>query len=330
MFFSLLGLILVYLTGCTGLIHPVPSSGVRGLAQKSSPPAPASSLGIVDVVPFAQRCAAPGVFRCIGFDSPGDFVTSGDFPAQTVYNAGNDIGQDCTVSASGGCSLRITVPGPNNPGATDASKFEWDFVKDNQAFGQNSTLYVQVRFRLDHALLKNDYHGEGWKQVLIYGGKTSCSNLGLVTQNEYYRGYPIMFHRCSPNISTTVGDTIYLEQGDYNCAYGSSSAKHCALYHGNEWDTYYWKIHVGNWGQANSSVEAWVAYGEGPLRKWVYQPHFTLQFQESAGDVLDKIALTAYITGRRTTDLAPSDGHMWFDELILSSQPIPAPNGPTP
>jgi hypothetical protein len=51
-------------------------------------------------------------------------------------------------------------------------------------------------------------------------------------------------------------------------------------------------------------------------------------FQDSPKDVMDKVALTPYTTSRR--EAAKSDGHMWFDELIASSEAIPAPYGPTP
>jgi len=298
-----------------------------------------STTGITDAVPFAQRCAAAGVFECMGFDSASDFVTSGGFPTQTVYPDGNNsfanIGQDCTVAASGGCSLKITIPGPSNPGATDATKFEWDFVKNNQQFGQNTTFYVQFRTRMDQSAITENFGGEGWKQILIYGGETSCSNLGLVTQNVWYYEFPTMFQNCSTGLYSTSGSTTYLEQGDtstsgYNCAYGATSAGTCAEYHANEWDTYYYEIHIGIWGQANSIVKSWIAYGTGPLQEWINQPNLTLNYQTAPSDVLDKVAFTAYITDRLTTDVAASDGHMWFDDLIISSQPIPAPNGPTP
>jgi hypothetical protein len=310
-------------------VHSKDSTGVESISGNFSF-STTSSSGIVDAVPFTQRCAASGVFRCIGFDSPSDFVTSGGPPTQTVYDAGNDIRQDCTVSASGGCSLRITLPGPSNPAATDASKYEWDFVNDNRAFGQNSTFYIQFRTRMDHSIITNNFGGEGWKQFLIYGGLTSCSSLGLVTQNQNYWGFPTMFHECSPGIFTTIGSNIYVEQGDYNCLYPSFNATNCSFYHENEWETYYYKIHVGNWGQANSIVEAWVAYGTSPLKKWIDQQSFTINFQNSSSDVLDKVAFTSYITARSAADTAASDGHTWFDELILSTQPISAPNGPTP
>jgi hypothetical protein len=293
-------------------------------------PSAAASV-IADAVPFAQRCAAPGVFKCISFDSDSDFVTFGGPPVQTVYPNSRDsfdnVKKDCSMAVSG-CSIRFTLPGNPEAGANMAGKYVYDFAREKKEFGQNSTFYVQVRARFDHALLANNYGGQGWKFVLIYGGKTSCSNLGLINQNTWYYGFPTMAHECSPGIYTMSGDTRYVEQGDYNCAYGRFNRKDCAYFKEDQWMTYYWKVHIGTWGERNSTLDAWVSYENGPLRKWISQPEFMFNFQDSPKDVMDKVALTPYTTSRR--EAAKSDGHMWFDELIASSEAIPAPYGPTP
>lgn len=285
----------------------------------------------VDAVPFARRCAASGVFKCIGFDADSDFVTSGGFPAQTLYansmNSFANMAKDCNVAVAG-CSIRFTVPANPEAGANMAGKYEYDFIKDGKGFGQNSTFYVQIRALFDKPMLENNFGGEGWKFVLIYGSKTSCSNLGLLNQDTWYAGFPTMIHECSPGIFTTSDGTEYEEQGDFNCAYGRFNEHDCAYFKANEWMTFYWRIHVGTWAQPNSELDAWLSYGDGPLKKWISQPKFTFQFENSPKDVLDKVALTPYITNRK--EAAKSDGHMWFDDLIVSSGPIPAPNGPTP
>lgn len=299
-----------------------------------APPTAASSVaaaGIADEVPFAERCRTKGVFHCISFDTDSDYQTTGGFPKQTIYpnsmGSFSEVTRDCEIAVNG-CSIRFTVPGNPEAGANMSGKFEYDFVKDGKAFGENSTFYVQIRARFDEPMLANNFGGEGWKFVLIYGGKTSCSNLGLLNQNTWYAGFPTMIHDCSPGIVTMANNKQLMEQGDYNCAYGNYNEKDCAYFRPNEWMTFYWKIHIGTWGQPSSSLDAWVAYGKARLKKWIWQPKFTFQFQDSEKDVLDKVALTPYTTNRK--EAAKSDGHMWFDELILSSEPIPSPNGPTP
>jgi len=291
----------------------------------------ASGSRVTDAVSFAPRCAASGVFRCIGFDNDSDFAKFGGFPAQTVYpnsrNSFENVTKDCDVAVNG-CSIRFTVTANPEAGANVAGKYEYDFARDRKSFGENSTFYVQIRARFDRPMLSNNFGGEGWKFVLIYGGKTSCSNLGLLNQNTWYYGFPTMAHECSPGIYTTSGDKQLMQQGDYNCAYGNFNAKDCAYFKPDDWMTFYWKIHIGSWGQPNSSLDAWVSYQNNPLRKWISQPRFKFNYQDALGDVLDKVALTPYITNRK--EAAKSDGHMWFDELIVSTQPIPAPNGPTP
>jgi hypothetical protein len=294
-----------------------------------------SGDGITDAVPFAERCAAAGVFRCISFDTDADFVMFGGFPAQTIYPDGSgsfsNITKDCTVAANG-CSLRFKVPAKNNPGAGSnvAGKFEYDFVKDGKRFGQNSTFYVQFRARFDHGMIANNFGGDGWKHILVYGGKTACSKIGLATTNAWYYGFPVMIRDCSSGIYTRTGKKIYMEQGDYNCAYGHANTKDCAYFLENQWMTYYYRIHIGTWGEPNSSLEAWVSTGTGPMKKWINQPNYLFNYEVGVTDVIDKLALTPYITSRHDTEVADSDGHVWYDELIVSSQPIPAPCGPTP
>ena len=292
----------------------------------------ASKLVVTNAMtPFMKRCAAAGVFKCISFDDEADFVTSGGFPVQTVYpdTSGTfaNVKRDCTVAVSG-CAVRFTVTASPVNGANVAGKYEYDFVKQGKQFGQNSTFYVQLRARFDGPMLANNFGGEGWKFVLIYGGKTSCSNLGLLNQNTWYYGFPTMAHECSPGIFTSSSSGQYLQQGDYNCLYGSVNRHDCGFFKADEWMTFYWRIHIGNWEQPNSSLDAWLSYENEPLRKWISQPKFTFKFEDGPSDVLDKVALTPYITNRK--EAAPSDGHMWFDELIVSGGPIPAPNGPTP
>lgn len=309
-------------------LHPIPPRA----SSVSKTQAPAAGVsGMIDAVPFSQRCRAAGVFKCVSFDDDSDFVTSGGFPKQTIYpnSMGSfvNVTKDCAIAVSG-CSIRFTVPGTPEAGANMAGKFEYDFVKENKGFGQNSTFYVQIRTRFDPPMLANNFGGEGWKFVLIYGTKTSCSSLGLLNQNTWYAGFPTMIHECSPGIYTISANKQYMQQGDYNCAYNNYNDKDCAYFKPNLWMTFYWKIHVGKWGEPNSTLEAWLSYGKGTLKKWIYQPTFTFKFEDSEKDVLDKVALTPYITNRK--EAAKSDGHMWFDELIVSSQPIPAPNGPTP
>jgi hypothetical protein len=293
--------------------------------------APSTSAGLADTASFLERCASPGVFKCASFDQDSDFLQSGGPPHQTVYpnSKGSfaNLTKDCAVAVNG-CSLRFTVPASPEAGANMSGKYEYDFAKDGKEFGQNSTFYVQVRIRFDRPLLANKYGGEGWKFVLIYGGKSSCSNVGLINQNTWYYGFPTMAHECSPGVFTFSGKTQYVEQGDYNCAYGKYNPKDCAYFKPDQWMTFYWKVHLGAWGQPDSSVDAWVSYENAPLKKWISQPKFTFKYQDGPSDVFDKVALTPYTTNR--SEAAAADGHMWFDELIASSQPIPAPYGPTP
>jgi hypothetical protein len=321
----LAGLLIALLTlaGCSSGTSAESASADEKPAKTASSPA--------DALSFMERCASPGVFKCLSFDRDSDFVQSGGPPEQTVYpnSKGSfaNVTKDCAVAVNG-CSVRFTIPASPEAGANMSGKYEYDFARDGKQFGQNSTFYVQVRIRFDQALLANKYGGEGWKFVLIYGGKSSCSNVGLINQNTWYYGFPTMAHECSPGVFTFSGNTQYVEQGDYNCAYGKFNNKDCAYFKPDQWMTFYWKVHLGTWGQPDSSVDSWISYENAPLKKWISQPKFVFKFQDGPTDVFDKVALTPYTTNR--SEAAKADGLMWFDELIASSQPIPAPYGPTP
>src|SRR5207249_812110 len=67
-----------------------------------------------------------------------------------------------------------------------------------------------------------------------------------------------------------------------------------------------------------------------PLNHWIYQPNFTYNFETSASDVYSWVVFYNYITNRSANASGGQDGHMWFDELVLSTQPIAAPGAVTP
>jgi hypothetical protein len=53
-------------------------------------------------------------------------------------------------------------------------------------------------------------------------------------------------------------------------------------------------------------------------------PNFVFNSGPAAGDALESILLGPYMSGANGTKPNPT-AHMWFDELIISTQPIAAP-----
>lgn len=296
---------------------------------------------------FATRCAAPGVVNCIGFDS------AADVPRGTVLSAAADGVYrgtiDTTTKVSGAGSLLFTVPNNITPAANMAGW--WDGPLGG-SFGQNSTFYVQFQQRFSPEMLSNESAWKAsdgsityWKQADFHGHSSTCQNVELSTVNNYGQGFPSMYGDCgSLNLDANVWNAsnpdswnnnitpFNIEQGGsatdgYNCAYGSRVAgtgngTGCFMYPSNTWITFYYEIAIGTWGSANSAIQAWVATNGGPYQQWMNIKNVPLA---SGGDNYDTLFLGPYMTGLATS--APAPAFTWYDELIVSTQPIKAPGG---
>jgi hypothetical protein len=140
------------------------SNGVEVLTAQASDAAGnvATSIGVSVTVSnsattadqnFQQRCAAPGVLNCQGFDSASLFTTSASATTITdgftaPANNPNNI-WDTTVFVSGGASAKFHIPA--NAGVNCCANY-WGFFgqgSNNVHIGQNSDFYVQFTFRAE-------------------------------------------------------------------------------------------------------------------------------------------------------------------------------------
>ena len=280
---------------------------------------------------FAARCAAAGVLVCEGWDNPAAFTpavwpNSGSYPG----DSGKFPIMDTAVKASGSSSMRLDVlsrSSSNGPG-------DWRQLF-GQNFGQNSTFYIQFRQRFSTEMIGINWHQQmdtSWKQNIIYNmGASSCADFSLVTAQNYDNKLPIMYTECgNRGLWTNNGIPPYLlQQGDYNCPYGGEDDPiNCLHYVANDWMTFYYRVSVGTWGSANSTIEAWGARVGQPLKKWVNMQNFRIT---NSGNALpyNVISLNAYMTAKNTA-VAHATASTWFDELIISTQPIAAPGASAP
>jgi len=114
---------------------------------------------------FASRCAAPGVVRCVGFETgDGSFFTgTGGFNGAYSYNMGvkprnnttdySHIGQDNTVAASGASSLRMEVA--SGTGADPSGTWFTNFSNPASGFqvGPGQEFYIQWRQRFSPEMI---------------------------------------------------------------------------------------------------------------------------------------------------------------------------------
>jgi hypothetical protein len=279
------------------------------------------SAGAADA-DFARRCQTPGVLKCVGFDSSSE-ITPSLLPAWDGVFRGT---LDTTIKASGAGSLRFTIPPfsqANSSGAWAAS------LGDN--FGPGEAFYVQFRQRFSPEMLTTFFEpGTGWKQAIFHMASKTCASIELTTQNTWLYGFPQMYTDCGGRAFavTLSNGTILLQQGDYNCRYGATNSNDCSYYKSNQWMTFYYEVKLGNWGQSNSSIKAWVAYEGGSLKQFINMVNYRLDYNSSPSDVYNYITLLTYHTSKSGSQNHPT-AYTWYDELIVSTQPIPAPGSAT-
>jgi chitodextrinase len=289
---------------------------------------------------FQARCAAAGVVVCEGWDDPTEFVqaTGGGGYANGLYpgDDGNLHGSmDTTNKVSGAGSLMFTIDQNATPNVTGYWRANFGQLGSLTAFGENSTFYMQFRWRVDPNMLGFDWttvSNEGWKVFIAYGPipGPSCTGAQFVQENTFQRNIATAYASCgTPSLATNNGVPPYLlEQGDYNCPYNSSggytSNANCFAYLSNTWMTEYWIVQTGTYGTASTHFTAYIAADGQPLKKWLDLPNFVFNSGPAAGDALESILLGPYMSGANGTKPNPT-AHMWFDELIISTQPIAAP-----
>jgi hypothetical protein len=312
---------------------------------------------------FQTRCAQPGVIKCVGFDDSSEFnIGSGGAGGAYGQNAGifppsgttdyTRATRDSGVKASGNSSLKFTIPA--NAGADTSGSYFTNFSTDRSVlFGENSEFYVQWRQRFSPEFIATKFAGGGgWKQVIIGTGdkpggafETSCSSLETVVQNTSHRGFPQMYNSCSG--STSHGPYNPFEEPfppyDFKlqnarpapyCLYSQSGTGYlppqgnCFGYFANEWMTFQVRIKTGprvNDEFTNSYVTLWIAR-EGQASQQVihWGPYNLTAGTPAENQKYGKVWLLPYNTGRSASTTNPVS-YTWYDELVISRNPIPDP-----
>jgi hypothetical protein len=271
---------------------------------------------------FEERCKASGVLVCQGFDSPNAYVPA-KYPAAGLYPAWDGVirgVRDTSNKASGTASLRFDVPSHS---AANASGY-WKQPMGKE-FREGSIFYVQFRQRFSKEMLKNDWGGTTWKQVIFHNEAATCAAVELTTVQYYNAGFPTMYTNCGAHslFSNNGTPPTKLEQGDYNCWYGNYNPKDCFFYPIGEWITFYYQISIGHWGKPDSTVNAWVALDGKPYKQWIQMPNFVLD-KDRPEEGFNTVTLLTYMTAKNEkTDLPVA--YTWYDDLIVSTDPIAPP-----
>lgn len=318
---------------------------------------------------FQDRCSSPGVVKCVGFDSPADIAGKYGDPSGILPGDSTPV-IDTTVKASGNGSLKFTIPA--NSSANSSGSYFTNFSDDlSVQFDSGREFYIQWRQRFSPEFISTQYAGgEGWKQVIISEGDRpgvrvpSCQPMELVVTNNYYRGFPQLYHSCGEkdrqyepfveSIPPSYTD-FYLQNAIRNpgCLYslvnsGRPYIPPCVGYKANQWMTFQVRIKVGTWYTGNhvykhdSIVQMWVAE-EGkpsllvidfsPKGKACQEEQVSIPACQTGYDLVNtksgvakygKIWLLPYNTGKNPSVRYPT-AYTWYDELIISRQRIPDP-----
>jgi len=304
---------------------------------------------------FAARCAASGVIKCEGFDAAATFTpqTSTDpglhAPAGAPASAVKGF-QDTAAKKSGNSSLRFDIL--TNTDADTAGGFIATF---GGSFGQNSTFYLQFAQMMDTTMANFDWsttgNGTAPKSAVFYGlAGGLCQQVEATTVSYAYAqpgNRPSMYTACGGyGMETNLSGTSWVcptcvpkliqepssATDGYKCQWdvygdGTGNGTGCFRMPANKWVTFYYRIHIGNWGSANSTVDAWVAIDNGPYKQWIKVPNMTFNNDfPTADNNFSRVMFTPYMTGKQSSVAHPT-AKTWYDELIVSTQPIAAPGG---
>lgn len=293
---------------------------------------------------FSTRCSAAGVVLCQGFDNTTtDIVRNINlYPGDAGYWGGS---LDTSTYASGGGSLKFTLPAGR---ATSDISGSWNGSL-GASFGENSTFYIQFQQRLSPEMISNipawsSATPTAWKTVLFHRTGSTCGQIEITTVPYIWSNTPAatMYTGCGERGFLTDLSGAYssfgplIQQGasstsGYNCNFnsltpGTGNGSGCFIFQSNKWMTFYYKIHIGTYNANNSSIEAWVAMDGGAYKQFVNIKNFAL-FKDgpAPADKYNEITFTPYMTN--LSSAASSTAYVWYDDFIVSTQPIAAPGG---
>ena len=256
---------------------------------------------------FQSRCTGPGVVKCLSLDN-----TTG-----VSLTGGAKI--DNTVKASGAGSMRVDIA----PTAGDAPGNI--MTKLGADFGEGSSLYLQWRQRFSPEMVDVDLGGEGFKQFVIYDGTPCGPNMEVAMLNQDFSGFPILYSACGGTYlrKTQSGSNYILMWNKDGTICTSQNKAGCLRYKPDQWMTFYYEQKIGTWGQPNSVVKVSMAEENQPLKTFIDFSDFTFKSDKATSAYRD-IWIGPYSLGR-TANTAYPTARTWFDEFIISKEPIADP-----
>jgi hypothetical protein len=341
--------VVLTVTDGTGAVATAAKSVTAGTATSSSP-----------ANDFAARKSAPSVVRWFDFDTSQQLgaIGTGNANFGSFSNSGTVANLpviDSTVAASGTGSLRFDIRSQSFPNAQWFANFSPDL---SVRFGENTKFYVQWRQRFNQAFVDTVFteadgsNQGGIKQFIVGPGDTamqrwaSCEAIHVVTQTYYQNRFVIGYNSCTG--SGTHGAYAGFYTTDTDIKYQNGTAPYCLRsgtgrcigWVADEWMTFQIEITLGPRNNVtndfdNSTYKLWIARENQPSILVIdWKPGVPGYFPLAAGPQSDdqrfgKVWLLPYMTNVDGTQVHPL-AQTWYDELIISRQPINDPGVGTP
>jgi len=272
---------------------------------------------------FSERCADPNVVRCVGFDS------AAEMKALYANEPCADI--DSAVFTSGGGSLRVTV---STTGAADQCAVNFHPGEstdppglDASTFGPGETFFVQWRMRYDAAAFSADYGGENARDQLIIGppdkdaaaGEWSAPFAVGVTSLSG-RGFPTLMVAGQEAAPMTASGDFMLQNQVAGCTY--QNQERCKRLIAEAWMTFEVAVTVGREGKPETRARAWFGV-EGAASVPLIDVDGLTIGNATTPVGFGKVWLWPRVEAPGS--MAPPEGHVWYDDLVISRAFIPDP-----
>ncbi len=253
---------------------------------------------------FEARCSGSGVSKCLGFDDRDDLEG----------NAGAEI--DTDEAASGAGSMYCDIPG-----GADGMGLAHISTDIGASYGEGSSMYMQWRQRFTEEYATGNLGGQGMKQWVLY--ERSPADIEVAMLNDGYMGFPQLYTQAGAYYMNKKidGETAYQFTANGEMICGDKSTDNCKKYVGDQWMTFYYVQKIGNFNQDNSTVELYMAAEGEPLEQVLYIDDWN--FIPNGATAFKAIWLGPFTMGNRGS--GNPDAGTWFDEFIVSSEPIADP-----
>ena len=324
---------------------------------------PATSLAQDADADWLARSTAPGVLMSTRFDTEGEVIDHlTDFNGYPWSDA-DHVSWQQFGQASGNGAMRFDVLKND----TSQSGQWWRYLSDDQReFKSGDTVYIQYRAYFPAYYATHQFatsSASGWKVAIVSNHRSSNQLYEIVHQNTNHRGYPQMYHRdtnggfppMDTGISTPCNSSDFVHQNaidrmpgvtpstclqarqKYGGLYSYNGSPPdpetgAFIYYPDEWLTFMTEITYGTFGGATADTRVVLrAARAGETTYTTLVDKFVDVGSESEPGVgeyfPDAIWFLPYDTNR-VADPSRQDTYTLRDELIVSTQFIPAPNSP--